>query len=243
MSSAEGLEGIHGPTQLDLQFLDGAGDAFAHQDDLHLVGDALWKVNNSSLADYAARASFYGDPGSLIEIIDDQIGQDEANAGLDIAAGSYARALRDLLDSGVIGRALATNYEDRRPLYVSRDERIGHVQGSLTEAGPWAGMRAWRDQHAPQGFALTMHRPVGGLQKLPYKTYFGAAHFILDMVRSHGMLFTQVPRSLVEDAVPLSYLCASIRERPDVRDIIVSPPKPEGTFIDWADTYAVILKR
>ncbi len=60
------------------------------------------------------RGQIFGDIRAVKFIIDAQIGGESDNVGLDIAAGSDARALRDLLDSGVLRLALATNYEDRR---------------------------------------------------------------------------------------------------------------------------------
>ncbi len=226
-----------------LEFLDGATPADKLRHRLEEQGDGLWSVNNSTIDDYSSRANFWGHPGGLKFIIDAQIGGESDNVGLDIAAGSDARALRDLLDSGVLRLALATNYEDRRPDAVINDSRLAHIDGKLTDPATLAGVVDWKKRHAPRGFAIVMHRPIGGLQTLPFRTYRGASHLMLDMTRSGGLTFTQVPRNLVASPRVLAGLCASIRQRSDVAEVIVSPPKPPYTHVDSADLYAIILKR
>lgn len=89
-----------------------------------------------------------------------------------------------------------------------------------------------------------MHRPIGGLQELRPKVYRGAAHFLLDLIRPGGLMFTQVPRRLVEVADEHRQTCESIRNRPDVLEVMTTSQRPHTTFgdIDENDLYAVILK-
>ncbi len=123
------------------------------------------------------------------------------------------------------------------------DSRLAHIDGKLTDPATLAGVVDWKKRYAPRGFAIVMHRPIGGLQTLPFRTYRGASHLMLDLTRSGGLTFTQVPRNLVASPRVLTGLCASIRQRSDVAEVIVSPPKPPNTHVDWADLYAIILKR
>lgn len=216
-------------------FLNGARDPDLHHDD-------WWKVNNSSFRDYSRRAKLLGCRGGLRQIIDTQIVSGEDNVGLDIAAGAKARALRNLLDSGVLRSALATNYKDRRPRRIVKDSRLEHIDGDLTDPATWRKIVEWKNHNAPHGFTLAMHRPVGGLQHLPNEIYRGAAHLVVDLVKPGGLLFTQVPRNLASDQGALVELCAEIQERPDVAEVITSPPKSPYAHIDKADLYAVVFK-
>ena len=101
----------------------------------------------------------------------------------------------------------------------------------------------WTKANAPEGLALVMHRPVGGLQELPLETYRGGAHFLLDLVRADGLMFTQVPRSLASDETSLAEVCAEIRQRKDVREIITNA-RPKFLYaLDYSDLYAVIFKQ
>lgn len=228
----------------DLVFLDGAVDGSSgyEHDWLSEYGDLSWMVNNSSLTDYSRRAYIHGHPEGLSGLISAQIGQSEENAGLDLAAGTSARALRDLLESGVLGLALATNYEDLMPADTANDSRLSQITGDLTEPQTWHRIRKWKNLYASQGFKLVMHRPVGGLQELSPHTYSGAAHFLLDMVQPGGMMFTQVPRRLVKEQSPLAELCHSIRSRPDVGEVYVTEGRRPKKRIDENDMYAAILK-
>lgn len=226
----------------DLTFL----DAFPQDDpgwfSLKWHGDRSWAINNSSLRHYSRRANIDNDPDGLITFITDKIGTSEDNVALDVAAGSNPQALRDLLDSGVVGRALATNYQDRRPWAVRRDTRLDHIKGTLAQADTWRKIIDWQRDHAPDGLAIAMHRPVGGLQDLQPEVYRGAAHVLFDMVRPGGIMFTQVPRRLRNVPGQLEELCGSLRERPDVGGIIHSAPRPRYAHVDESDTYAVIIK-
>lgn len=213
-------------------------------------GDANWRVNSSSFNDYSRRADIHGHPDGLTDIVFSQVGLDPNNVGLDIAAGSSARALRDLLDRGVLGRALATNYQNRRPSKVANDPRLDHITGDITKPSVLEGVASWTHANAPEGLALVMHRPIGALQDLPPRTYKGAAHFLLDLVRPEGIMFTQVPRSLRKRGAlgAMRSICASIIERPDVAKVMATPPRnrPKNDVLrndlDENDVYAVIIK-
>ena len=230
---------LNGP---DFSFLDGARDA--DDNDLSLVsGSDAWYVNNSTFFDYARRASIFNQPDGLAKLVVRQIGTAEDNAGLDLAAGTTARAIRDLLDSGVLRHALATNYSDHRPENVVADDRLDHIAGNLTVPDTWEKIIDWTKVKAPDGLALVMHRPLAGLQSLPTKTYAGAANLMLDMIRPGGLMFTQIPRTLVAKPSELSVLCQDIRERPDIDRVHITPPRTKVTNNDERDLYAVVIKK
>jgi hypothetical protein len=205
--------------------------------------DHNWSVNNSSLRDYSRRANMNGRIDGLIRMIEGRLGEGEDNVGLDLAAGSRPHALSNLLESGVLARALATNYADRRPRSLKRDPRLDHRKGNLLNPKTWQGIQAWQQQHAPEGFALAMHRPVGGLQDLPPDFYEGAAHAVLDMVGEDGMFFTQVPRILAAVPRHLERVCEGIQDRPDVEEVVRSLPRSKDMPVDERDPCVVIFKR
>ncbi len=228
----------------DLSFLRSARGAYAHRARLMTERDNFWNVNNSDIKDYSERARDMGRVGGLTAVIVEQIGREESNAGLDIAAGSNAEALTDLLDAGVLGTALATNYSDRRSKSVRSDARLGHVKGGLTRRKTWNHIIGWKNEHAPDGFALVMHRPVGGLQQLPAETYKGVAHLLLDMLRPEGLMFTQIPRSLTAKRAEYVEICEGIKARADIDDIVWAPHPSHAAYhgLDWSDHYVVITK-
>ncbi len=229
----------------DIRFLDGATNGSSEHEQSYLAdrGDRTWRVNDSPLADYSRRAHIFGRPSGLIDLISERISPSDENVGLDVAAGSSARALRDLLESGVLGLALATNYENLMSTDLSDDSRLDQINGDLTLEWTWHRIRQWKDRHASQGFAIVMHRPIGGLQELSAHTYRGAAHLLLDMVQPEGIMFTQVPRRLVRDQRALSRVCSGVRARSDVAEVITSARKAQQIDNDQNDLYAVILKR
>lgn len=224
-----------------LTFLDGEGSASSHQHELEIHGDTFWKVNDSSIEDYSRRADILGNPEGLKFLIQAQLGDRDDNVGLDIAAGTNAQALRDLLSSGVLRRAIATNFEDGRTKSVRRDRRLTHIAGDITKPQTWKKIIRKKQKIAPEGLALVMHRPMGGLQQLNPDTYRGAAHLLLDSLRPGGLMFSQIPRNLVGQ--PRRELCDSIERRSDVAGVIVSPPKPPRVHVDEADIYAVVIKK
>lgn len=228
----------------DLSFLDGVQEPRIAREYLAKKGDDAWDINDSTIHDYGRRANFFRDPEGLVRIIRSHIGFDTENVALDLGAGTHAQALRDLLDSGAVGRALATNYEDRR-LVGPEDPRLDRIAGDLTLPSTWRDIIEWQRLQASQGFNLVMHRPIAGLQKLPPRAYRGAAHLALDIAHPEGLMFTQVPRSIVEDPPQWDRLCRSIRNRPDVLRVIASPPRPAHVRYwktDESDAYALILK-
>lgn len=226
-----------------LTFLDGADGAPAHRDIMSRLGEReFWRVNNSGIDDYSERARILGAPDTLKVIIAATLGYNEDSVGIDIAAGSDIRALRDLLDLHILRSAVATNFSDSRSRSAFGDLRVSHIDGDITVPDTWLQIGQWQERHTPEGFALAMHRPVGALQELPVHTYRGAAHFLLDRIKPGGLMFTQVPRTIVEDKREMLDLCRTINRRKDVVEVITSPQAAPGTPKDWADTYAVILK-
>lgn len=224
-----------------LEFLPVRQKDFVHSR-LRKSGDGLWCVNNSDIKDYSRRARIFGRNSGLLEVLKTNLNQNDPGVGLDIAAGSLAVALRDLADMELIQSGLATNYEDRRSFRVAEDQRIGHVSGDITEQRTWDEIERWRQVHAPDGFSVAMHRPVGGLQDLPDFTYEGAVHAVLDMVQDEGVFFTQIPRTLVDNPRLLGPICKSIHDRPDV-DRILSSGRPNWfAHVDESDSFAVIIK-
>lgn len=225
------------------EFLEGVAETNHRRRHLERHGDD-WDINDSPMSDYSRRANFNNDPNYLLTIIEQRIGHREDNVGLDIGAGSSARALRDLLGSGVLRRALATNFADQRDDEALHDDRLDHVSGNLVSREPWEEINKWQEAHAPDGFALIMHRPLAGLQKLPYQTYQGAAHYLADSLRPGGLMFTQVPRDLIIRRTGLAFIYFSILKRPDVEQVIKSPPVDGLPILsDDHDSYAIILKR
>lgn len=239
----QGLAEPQASGQPELSFLDHARDDHLSSFWLLWNGDNRWRVNNSTIGDYSRRALIDGRVSGLTDIILDRLGVSEANVGLDVAAGSSAQALRDLLDSGVLDKALATNYQDRRPRKIRRDPRLDHIKGDLTRQSTWERIVGWQAEFAPEGFDLVMHRPVGGLQDLDPRTYQGAAHALMDMTRPGGMLFTQVPRRMINLSGLLQELCDDLHERPDFEGMLTSGPHPKHAPPNESHRYVVIFKR
>jgi len=180
-----------------------------------------WDVNDSSFARYAHRVEFIYPSCTLPELVVQQ--HRDGDVGIDIAGGTNGRALRDLLDSGILSRALVTNFEDRRSEEVKADTRLDHIDGSLLLPATWSRIINWQRTNAPAGLGLVLHRPCGGLQGLPTEHYRRAADQLIDMLRPGGLLFAQVPaviarRSLKEDIM-------RIQNRPDVARVHLTPMK------------------
>ncbi|HEX5743875.1 MAG TPA: hypothetical protein VFX84_00265 [Candidatus Saccharimonadales bacterium] len=227
---------------VDLSFLDGAGEDYFTRLFVFMYGDRNWVVNNSTMQDYSRRAFIGGSVNGLSDLVADRLGTTGDKVGMDLAAGSRAQALRDLLDSGVLGRALATNYRDRMPRKASRDD-LDHRDGNLTHHGTWREIVGWQELHAPEGFDLIMHRPVGGLQELKPATYQAAARILFDMVKPGGMMFSQVPRRVMNIDGGLRDLCRSVRSGGEVEDVVTTGERPGGRRPkDESDFYAVLLK-
>ncbi|HSW99684.1 MAG TPA: hypothetical protein VLH38_01470 [Patescibacteria group bacterium] len=226
----------------DLSFLEGAAESDIPVPRLTHLEAGNWRVNNSSIEAYSARAGGMGHPNGLVGLIGEQIGAENNNVGLDLAAGSNGEALRNLLDEGLIITGLMTNFEDHRSDAVRGDARLHHIAGNLVLAETWHTLLDWQEEYAPKGFAIVMHRPVGSLQDLPATTYSGAAHLLLDRTRPNGLLFAQVPRPLAQPPARFRTLCAGLDTRQDVATIRIISMAHRGNP-DKIDTHAVITKR
>jgi hypothetical protein len=132
------------------------------------------------------------------------------NAAVDIAGGMNGRALRDLLDEGVISRGLVTNYLDKQDP-AKADPRLEHLAGDILAPETWESIIDWVQQYQPR---LLLHRPFGALQGLPASFYKGAAHLLLDVLPPGSIMFSQIPCSL--NPKKIRALGASISDRPDV---------------------------
>lgn len=230
----------HTPTRhtYDLSFVD---DMPAVHPASRLIeeGDNAWRRNNSSFEEYMEDAPFPSHYSGLIGIIDDVIGYDAGNVGMDLAGGSQGIALRDLLDEGLISKGLVTNYQDLRTAATKADKRVGHVAGDLAEVETWHNIIQWQSQHAPGGFALITYRPFGGLQGFAPHVYTRAAHTLLDMLRPGGLLFTQVPKIFHAQHKELCTAYRGLRANPDVAKIIPSARSP---YYDGRNIFGVIIK-
>lgn len=223
----------------DLSFLNAAIPAEQYVT-LTTCGDTYWSTNDSSIEEYS-KARFPGYSGGLLEVLDIHIGRDaDSNVGMDVAGGSQGRALRDLFRLGFLGSGLVTNYWDMREEETCADTSLSHVAGDLATAAVWRKILEWQQQQAPDGLAVVMHRPYGALQDQPPSVYEGAAHLLLDMIRSGGVFFTQVPRPLGKNAEAGRAVYRSIYSRPDVAKILRADALTDhGVSL----SYAVVIKQ
>lgn len=230
---------------VDLSFLSRAEQDGSEGLWLLTHGDHRWQINNSSLANYSHFANIHGTSTGLLDIIRERIGTSGDSVGLELAAGSSAQATRDLLDGRILSKALVTNYQRLKPRSVRRNPRLTQVKGNLTRPRPWEKVVKWKEEHAPEGFDVIMHRPVGALQNEAFPFYRGAAHALLNMLKpGRGLMFTQVPRRLVNVTTALEETCEEIRGRSDIEEIITSEePRAPRMRKDASDLYAVILKK
>lgn len=183
------------------------------------VDDRIWTTNNSSFEHYCRGLTFPSKKSFQTIVTESGI---KNGIGLDVGAGSNAVALRDLLDSGILRKALATNYEDRRSREVRQDSRLGHVSGNILAVETWLEIDAWRQAHAPQGFDLIFHRPYGYLQNFPPQFYEAASNILLDLLRPGGIFFTQVPEPFVVRPDARQAICRRIKARGDISRIMTS---------------------
>ncbi len=114
---------------------------------------------------------------------------------------------------------------------------------NLTLPEVWQEIHEWKEANAQDGFALAMHRPVAALQDLPTRTYSGALHHVLGIVREGGLFMAQIPRQLMLNPNNLFPICESLQERTDIEEIILSAPPSSTPNEDEADSYAVIIKK
>jgi hypothetical protein len=200
------------PYSGELDFLKGE-----QRPDEWVGSDDDWISNDSNFNDYVT-CSLLPD-GLFDRILDQHVGKNTENVGLDLAGGENGQALQDLLTAGFLGRALLTTYKDRRSIATKYLVELGHVEGDLIRPDTWQKIINWKHIYAPKGFALIMHRPLGALQDLNPSTYVGAANLLLNMLRPSGVLFTEVPGALYGSG--MSLMCESLQERDDIVDIIM----------------------
>jgi hypothetical protein len=181
-------------------------------------GDRSWHVNDSGWAENGASMRFSGIDGTLDQIVRKTC--TDTDVGMDVAGGTNAVALRELLDSGVIKEAVVTNYEDRRSDEVRADKRLHQITGDLLVQETWNNIVGVQRELAPDGLGLELHRPVNILQSLPPTLYHRRVSQLLDMLRPGGVQFSQVPSSLNRHA--RRAICNDIRDRKDVAGIFIS---------------------
>lgn len=217
----------------DLAFLDSVAHLEGHAESF---GPSIekWGFNNPTFDDYCGsfgeRTASIGEPrDGLREIVERQIGHSPKNIGLDVAGGSQGTAIRSLVAEGIIGTGLVTNLFDTRTEETKEDLSLHHVDGDIVSKETWIKIIEWKKEHAPEGFALIMHRPIGPLQGYPETFYAGAANLLLDMLRPGGVFYTQVPGCLRpneahDDNVGLQAVSKAIQARPDIGDIAGNSP-------------------
>lgn len=207
--------------QYEFSFLEGTEPSKANEAKLARNGDrASYGINGTSFDDYTVAANILEAPFGLQVVVAEAMRGHDENVGLDIAAGSDADALVDLLDDGLLTTGIATNYADERSPKVANDTRLKHISGSLLEDTTWRELLETVEDEAPDGLALVMHRPLGELQYLPPNTYRGAAHFLLDLIRPGGVMYAQVPAQLEINPRDMVDICTDIRARADVVDVL-----------------------
>jgi hypothetical protein len=158
-----------------------------------------------------------------------EIGTDSDNVGIDIAGGTNGRALQQLLEHGILGKALVTNYTDTRTDETKDVEGLDHRGGDLFDRTTWEEIDGWIDENAPDGLSLVMHRPAGTLQDLPAPFYAGAFRFLLERTRPGGLHFLQIPEPLVIPS-PERSLKPVYEEVEDSVEVIFSNVDPNSDF-------------
>lgn len=187
-------------------------------------GDATWHINDSSFDEYCGKIDFPGQ-GNLREILERQIGYDRNNTGLDVAGGSQGTAVQDLLRAKFIGKGLVTNFEDLRTNKTKKIDALDHIAGDVANIEVWQSILDWKEEHAPEGFSVILHRPAGGLQEFSPNAYAPPLHFLLDTLKPGGVLFTQVPVALrLSPRQAWFPIHLSVRSRSDIEDISYASP-------------------
>jgi hypothetical protein len=200
-----------------------------------------WSFFDSSFKDYCKRAILPEYPEGLKGIIEAQVGFSADNVGIDIGGGLNGVALQDLLELGVLSKALMTDFMDERSERTKQVSKLDHLAGNLLDADTWQAMIDWQEVNAPNGLALIMHRPVGGLQRLTPSVYEGATLCMFDMLQPGGLLFTQIPRR-IRHSPEGPQILNTLRHRPDVGQVIISTKRTDTLISDESDQYAVIIK-
>jgi hypothetical protein len=211
-----------GPERLD--FLDGAVEEVFDDETVASKEARGWGTNNSDFEAYCVDLALPNHPEGLQGIVERHVGRHEHNVGLDLAGGSDGVALQDLLNDGILGTAILTNYYDLRTDSAKQEQRLHHVAGDLAERDTWEEILVHQRHYAPDGLALIMHRPVGGLQNFAPDIYREAAHLLLDIARPGGVVLYQVPTSLTRRGREhyLELVRPSMRARDDIEEPIPS---------------------
>jgi hypothetical protein len=189
-------------------------------DDWHQADDE-WISNDSSFKDYCSYSLL--PPGLLEKILKQQLGQQSYNVGVDLAGGENGQALQDLLADGALNKALLTTYIDRRSNHTKEIAEIDHIAGDLVSPKTWRKIIDWKRAQAPDGIALIMHRPLGALQDLKPSTYVGGTYLLLDMLRSGGVLFSEIPGALYGPA--MQTMCKALEARTDINELVLGEDK------------------
>lgn len=222
----------------ELSFLEGLRE----EDSIHeeRKGDD-WGINDSTYEAYFSSVRLRGYPEGVLQLMKAQLEGLEEPAGVDIAGGTNGIALQGLINAGVIDRGMATNYKDKRGDFAKENPNLDHIAGNIIFPQTWISIINWVRDNAPDGAALIMHRPYGGLQGLYPSFYKGAAHKLLDLLRPGGMLFAQIPYPLQDrPGFRNTTLCQEIRERPDIAELIL--PVELGRKATPMNNCAVVIK-
>lgn len=184
-----------------------------------------WLCNNSPFERYFDGVSFQNHQEGPLQIIESQLEGLEHNVGIDIAGGANGVALRGLIKrQGLLEKGLVTNKFDTRDGKAQDVPELDHIDGNILLPETWEKILGWQRKNCPEGASLLMHRPVGGLQRLPTSFYMGAVHLGLDMVRPRGLAYIQIPKKLLGHRHGrrdnLRKICSSIDARDDVAKVI-----------------------
>jgi hypothetical protein len=183
--------------------------------------DNEWMSNDSSFKDYCTYSLL--PPGLIEKILQQQLGRQSHNVGMDLAGGENGQALQDLLADGTLNKALLTTYTDRRSSHAKEIAEIDHIAGDLVNPKTWRKIIDWKRTQAPDGLALIMHRPLGALQDLKPSTYVGATNLLLDMMRPGGVLFSEIPGALY--GPDMQTMCNALEARSDINELVLGEDK------------------
>ncbi len=176
-----------------------------------------WPEDDWPLEDYFKDVTFRD--GSLFDVLDKTIGRNPNNIGLDIAGGSNGAALKGLMDRGYIGRGLYTNFLDRRdPALPNPKAQL--ITGDLTKVETWRDITKWQQREIPEGFAVGLHRPLLGLQRLPPLAYYALAASAVRVMRSGSVFIIQIPLNVSNaESTQQRLLYRAIRALPRVQAV------------------------
>jgi len=177
-----------------------------------------WTVDDSSFTSYTELVMFQD--GSALSHILARVGKHAVNSALDIAGGSNGRAVRDLIDTGIASSGVYTNMIDNRTLPTRSDVKL--VIGDLISCRTWDEIKSSQQEVSPDGFAIALHRPYGGLQGLSTRQYIKGATKVVDMLRPGGVFYSQIPTTYAYDTrneSMISEIFDKISMHPDVEKI------------------------